>query len=351
MSHPAVTSFELDGAEASVFADLSGELMLVWSRTRDPYTVVDRIGELTGLLPRRLWSVLNGFVSGRIAPILVVHGAPMESLPATPCRWTRAEDNASSLVLLLIGEALGTSFGWSTQQAGRLVHDVVPTSGNELIQIGSSSTEALMLHSEDAFSPFRGEWLGLLCLRNPRQVVTLVSTIDSIGLAPDERSALGEHAYPLLADLSHHPGHALQPREWESTIPTAESPFLPILGWDERRGIDSLRFDPSCTGPPRTSRHVAALEALASQLERSRAEVLLEPGDLLLLDNHRTVHGRAAFEPSYQDDERWLKRVCITDDLGRSRSVRHSTACRVVGCGGQACKAMLDLTHASERAV
>jgi len=350
MGEPAITNFDLGCADASVIDDLSDQLMVAWRGSREPYAVVDRGRELTGLLPRRLRDVLSRFTDGGIAPVLVAHGVPIGPLRATPGHWSRAQDDRSSLVLLLVGEALGTSFGWSTQQAGRLVHDVVPTIGDEHIQLGSNSREALTLHSEDAFNPHRGEWLALLCLRNPDRVATLVSTIDSVDLTPDEWSALREPAYPLLADLSHHPSPVLHPQEAKSTaIPTAESAFLPTLGWDDQRAVESLRFDPYYTGPPRTPRHASALEALASQFERNLMEVRLEPGDLILLNNHRTVHGRAAFEPSYRDDERWLKRVCITGDLGRSRSVRHSAACRVVGCDGHACTTMLDLTHAAEQ--
>jgi L-asparagine oxygenase len=349
MEGPAINVFDLGGPDASVINDFSGQMMAAWRRSREPYAVVDQARELAGSLPKRFRDVLSRFADGGTAPALVVHGGPIEPLGATPGHWSRAEDDRSSLVLLLIGEALGTSFGWSTQQAGRLVHDVVPTIGDELIQLGSNSTEALTMHSEDAFSPFRGEWLALLCIRNPGQVATLVSTINSVELAPDEWVALREPAYPLLADLSHHPSHARHPTEEASReIPAAESAFLPTLAWDERRGVESLRFDPYYTGPPRTRRHAAALEALASQFARNRIEVGLKPGDLLLLDNHRTVHGRAAFEASYRDDERWLKRVCITSDLDWSRSARHSAACRVVGCDGQVCMTMLDLAHAAE---
>lgn len=246
MEEPAINTFDLGDADASVINDLSDELMVAWKTSREPYAVLDRARELTGFLPQRLRDALSRFADRAAAPVLVVHGAPIEPLGATPSRWSRAEDHRSSLVLVLIGEALGRSFGWSTQQAGRLVHDVVPTIGDERIQIGSNSTDALTLHNEDAFHPFRGEWLALLCLRNPNRVPTLVSTIDAVKLAPDEWSALREPAYPLLADLSHHPSQSLQPDECEPTaMPTAESAFLPTLCWDEQRSVESLRFDPT----------------------------------------------------------------------------------------------------------
>jgi Fe(II)/alpha-ketoglutarate-dependent arginine beta-hydroxylase len=352
MEEPALNTFDLGGIEAAVINDLLEQLMIAWRRSRDPYAVVDRARELKGFLPRRLRDVLNRFADRRASSVMVVRGVPLEPLGATPGHWSRAEDDRSSLLLVLIGEAVGMSFGWSTQQAGRLVHDVVPTIGDEHIQIGSNSTEAVTLHTEDAFHPFRGEWLALLCLRNPNRVATLVSIIDSVELPPEEWAALREPAYPLLTDLSHHPDKYRYPKDGQSlAIPAAEAAFLPTLGWDDQRSVESLRFDPYFTGQPRTARHAAALEALALQFERNHIAVELQPGDLLLIDNHRAVHGRAAFEASYQDDERWLKRICITGDLARSRSHRHSATCRVVGCDGGVCATMLDLRYAADHAI
>jgi L-asparagine oxygenase len=348
MEGPATTALTLDERDAVAIDRLVDEVMVAWRTSREPYAVVDRAGELVGELPKRLREVLGRLADGSSLPALVIRGVPLQPPPATPGHWSSAEDDRSSLILLLIAETLGASFGWSTQQAGRLVHDVVPTIGDELVQMGSNSTEALSLHSEDAFSPFRAEWIALLCLRNPSRVSTFVSTIDSVELADDEWTALREPAFPLLADLSHHPSQAPDAQTATScATPAAESAFVPTLAWDERRGVESLRFDPYYTGPARTRRHAAALESLATQFERNRIDVKLESGDLLLLDNHRTVHGRAAFAATYREDERWLKRVCVTGDLDGSRSARHSASCRVVGCDdGQACATMLDLVEA-----
>jgi hypothetical protein len=40
-------------------------------------------------------------------------------------------------------------------------------------------------------------------------------------------------------------------------------------------------------------------------------ELVLEPGDLLILNNHRVVHGRRPFKPTYNRRGHWLKRVNV----------------------------------------
>ncbi|MFV0320670.1 MAG: TauD/TfdA family dioxygenase, partial [Microbacterium sp.] len=45
-------------------------------------------------------------------------------------------------------------------------------------------------------------------------------------------------------------------------------------------------------------------------------------GDLFLFDNRRVMHARTPFEPRYDGTDRWLQRVIISDDLGRSAGRR-----------------------------
>ncbi|MEK8144495.1 TauD/TfdA family dioxygenase [Streptomyces sp. M10(2022)] len=47
-----------------------------------------------------------------------------------------------------------------------------------------------------------------------------------------------------------------------------------------------------------------------------------DPGDLVIIDNRVTVHGRTAFHPRYDGADRWLQRTYVTTDLRRSRDHR-----------------------------
>jgi L-asparagine oxygenase len=49
------------------------------------------------------------------------------------------------------------------------------------------------------------------------------------------------------------------------------------------------------------------------------ADTYLEAGDLLLIDNHDTFHGRTSFRCHGDGTDRWLLRTFITRDLSRSR--------------------------------
>jgi alpha-ketoglutarate-dependent taurine dioxygenase len=75
---------------------------------------------------------------------------------------------------------------------------------------------------------------------------------------------------------------------------------------------------------------MAALDRFMAAVDHQLRGIVLEPGDLLFVDNYRAVHGRRPFSASYDGADRWLKRVNITRDLRRSRDARISASDRVV---------------------
>ena len=50
--------------------------------------------------------------------------------------------------------------------------------------------------------------------------------------------------------------------------------------------------------------------------------VVLEAGDLLVLDNHRVVHGRSPFAARFDGADRWVQRAFVVADLDASAHER-----------------------------
>ncbi|MFC9686688.1 TauD/TfdA family dioxygenase, partial [Streptomyces sp. NPDC056948] len=71
-----------------------------------------------------------------------------------------------------------------------------------------------------------------------------------------------------------------------------------------------------------TSEGRAALAELAEVAHRTYTGVLLRPGDLAVVDNRITLHGRSEFTPRYDGRDRWLQRTFAFSDLRRSRDHR-----------------------------
>jgi alpha-ketoglutarate-dependent taurine dioxygenase len=63
-----------------------------------------------------------------------------------------------------------------------------------------------------------------------------------------------------------------------------------------------------------------AVEEFCAAIDESLIDVVLEPGDVLIINNRRVVHGRRPFKARYDGTDRWLKRVNVT----RAFSYQHA---------------------------
>ena len=233
-------------------------------------------------------------------------------LGPTPRDWRHAADPACpasfrlDIAMLLLARCAGEPFGWQGQQSGRLVNNILPTPGHEDEQSGASSTILLSPHTEDAFHPERAHLLLLGCLRNPDRVGTTVSSIRQAELDSDTRRRLAEPVLPILPDVSYGEDFsAHRPAPVPTVAPGAAGP--------------TLRYDPAYTPlDDADPEYRCAYGHLGSELERTCHRAVLEPGELLLMDNDVVVHGRVPFTPRYDGTDRWLKRVNIR--LARRRA-------------------------------
>ncbi|HEX6037035.1 MAG TPA: hypothetical protein VFZ20_03320, partial [Longimicrobium sp.] len=107
---------------------------------------LDEADVLAHDLPLRVRKALRAFrLFEPDDALMVVSGWPVdeEKIGPTPVHWkqhapendTRAED----MLLVLLGSLLGEPIAWSTQQDGRVVHDILPIKGHEQEQLGSGS--------------------------------------------------------------------------------------------------------------------------------------------------------------------------------------------------------------------
>lgn len=197
------------------------------------------------------------------------------------------------------------------------MHDLVPVKEHEHEQMGIGSRELLTLHTEAAFHPLRADYLVLACLRNPDGVATMVSEPCLEDLTPSVIETLFERSFPIHTPPPFINGDLRRGTE-----------IISILFGD--RNDPYVRIDPYVMDMPEDKDARIAFEAISTSLEKRIENVVLEPGDLLVINNHRMVHGRRGFNASYNGADRWLKRVNITRDIAKSRDRRDSATARVV---------------------
>jgi Fe(II)/alpha-ketoglutarate-dependent arginine beta-hydroxylase len=291
-------------------------------------------------LPRRVRQSLNEFrLFEPPPPICVISGYPIdeERVGPTPRHWKERQSHCKpvreEMLLVMLGSLLGDVIAWSTQQDGAMVHDIAPIEGHQQEQLGSGSEEELAWHVEDAFHPFRGDFLGMLCLRNPDQVPTTIGAVDVTALDDKTLRLLFEPHYTIRPDNSHLPKNRVDPAEDLAATDRIEQ----MLTKPEKVSVlfGSLeapycRLDPYFMDPPEDAEAREALDRLIAAIAGQLDNVVLSAGEFCFIDNYRGVHGRRSFRARFDGTDRWLKRINITRDLRRSRSARSAPESRLL---------------------
>jgi Fe(II)/alpha-ketoglutarate-dependent arginine beta-hydroxylase len=222
----------------------------------------------------------------------------------------RPEVTLADATLLLVASLMGDPISHAGIEDGKLIRDVCPVPGHEITQLGSSSTSELAWHIEDAFHDFRADWLFLLCLRNPYRAHTSFARVQDAPLSNDVSSVLFQQRFLVSPDSSHLEGDAAPPDHRIAVL--SGDPHAPFLRLDPA-------FMPKPTGDDEAEQ---ALTAIIDAINNNLQYVVLEPGDLLVVDNLRSVHGRQPFQARYDGRDRWLRVVHTAADLRKSAGKR-----------------------------
>jgi len=192
----------------------------------------------------------------------------------------------------------GHLVAYEAEGDGAFFQDVRPTQDMAREQVSSGSEVPLEIHTEQAFSDRRPDYLCLGCVRGDPCAITYLLHVDRIvqHMSPDELSLLQQPMWRIGVDLSFR----LQGVRDEVRGP------VPILTVD-MSGQWQLCFDQDLMRGI-TEEAEALRHKIVALYYAERQEVCLEAGDILLVDNRRAVHGRSAFRPRYDDTDRWLVR-------------------------------------------
>ena len=287
---------------------------------------LERLAVACHELPESLRTTLVNFrLLNQPSGGLVLAGLPIDLGQVGPTPLTHTSEsytpevNRSSALLLLIASLLGGPMSQAAVRNGKLILDICPLPGDENTQLASSSVGGLDYHNEDAYSDYRPDWILLLCLRNPDAAPTTFARVRDLPLPEEVKAKLFEKRYIISPDSSHDN--------------SADTRRVAVLSGDRRSPY--VRVDPSFM--PRSLGDEDAEKALITILDAfdgNLQDVVLAPGEMLIIDNLRSVHGRRPFKPRYDGGDRWLRTLTVAADLRRSEGLR----------GGRHGRAMLPQT-------
>ena len=342
----AVHHLTLAPEDNALLSPMLTELARAYDTIENP-ELIRQAPVLARSMSSHLLEFLEEFRIGEPSALCLISGLAVEDewLGPTPAHWRGSQHDSSALqqeiFFLLCSSLLGDVFGWVTQQDGRIMHDVLPIKGHEHYEIGSNSLQHLSWHTEDSFHPCRGDYVALMCLRNPDLVETVICDAGDLEWSTVDVEALFEPEFTQLPDNSHLAQNAEQ-STGDATIDRLRArSFELIQSWTDdpvrRPVLSGDRHDPYMALDPYhmkldgwSPRSLQAFQGLCDQIETHMKDVILRPGDCVFIDNFRAVHGRKSFQPRHDGTDRWLKRLNITRNLRGSRAWRRAADDRII---------------------
>jgi len=205
---------------------------------------------------------------------------------------------------------LGEAYGYITEQEGRMVQDVKPEKDAAYSPSYKGSKAQLNFHNDitftlpESFYVSNPDYTCLYCVRAPAEpVYTYVITVEKIlELLTEEEVRIAKT--PIF--------HFSSPYGYNEVYNNGESIWIkekPILS-----GTDSPEIFLTASGVktdvPEGQALIRKLSEVVFDTANAQA-VNLEKGQALLIDNRRALHARSAFDPEFDGNDRWLRRVYV----------------------------------------
>jgi len=273
-------------------------------------------------LPESVQRLMHDFKTKEEAGALHITGLPLtdEVVGPTPLAHHSRGDRRIGLGEVthgMMAPLLGEPFGWDTQQSGRCFTNVIAfESQRHQVNASVSAENDFGFHTEDAFHDCYPNYLFLAGFRNIEQAPTTISSLLGVKI-PD-------NVYDVLAE----PGRCWN-RPNLAHSGAAPDAAQRILSGDRQEPY--LRINvPNVAFADGDYKAQAAVEWLKVELAKNRQAVVINQGDLLVINNMMCVHARDKFKAIYGPQARWLSRLAITHDLLKSRSLRAAADARVI---------------------
>jgi len=211
--------------------------------------------------------------------------------------------------LISYAEKYGNVVGYDRERGGATIQNIFPDRKEEKSQISSSSSVLLKMHTETAFHPYKPDWVLLGCVRGDRRAETLYATLDDILYELDESTTwdLRQPDFVTTMDKSFR----------TKGEPDKEYVVQPLVGIADC----ILTYDADLMRPL-TDHAEKAFNKLGNAIKKRTRRVVLEAGDVLVINNRTTVHGRNSFKARYDGSDRWLKRVRVREVMPPPRKTK-----------------------------
>ena len=230
------------------------------------------VGCATGVGPAAIW------LRDLPAPLA------LPPTPSDPRRPPLREDVFAELWLSAIGALMGSPVAYG--QVGAVFRHLVPST--------SGSCRPIRYRTAESRNPEPPDHLLLWCHRGDRSAVVRLASVQQAlrWLDPRDVDVLSQPAF----------------RRGGEPTRVLDAETRELVAWHPRH-LQALG------GAPRE-----ALHRLGQAFEWATELLILQPGDLLVLDNHRVVHGLTAYPARNDGTDLWLQRMATRRASAEARA-------------------------------
>lgn len=283
------------------------------SPNETPELYCSELKQLTQRIPSTIQHELQHFAQ---------HGSPdtgfllftnlsvdLSLLPQTPASNTYhiGETTDLSKIQALFLQSISELVAYEAEGHGRIFQDIVPNPTLSTAQTSLGSQTELEIHTEQVFSNLRPDFLCLACLRGDPGAFTYILPVKVLiaHLTPEEKVLLREPLWMTGVDLSFKQSMNSMTRCGKEFLEGDLRGPMPIL--DGPIDDPHLRFDQDLMcGLTEDADHM--IKKIVEIYYAHRLRHCLSPGEIMIVDNRRAVHGRSPFSPRYDGNDRFLIR-------------------------------------------
>jgi len=309
---------DLDETEISILKNIASNM--IFDPSESPNLFCEQSKKLSQFIPKNIKDRLIHFAKygSPNTGFVLIKNIPIDysEFGKTPetnnCKI--GEKTLLAKIQSLFMNFIGEMIAYEAEGYGRLFQDVVPIQSMAKEQTSVGSNTELEVHIEQAFSKLRPDILSLGCLRGDIKALTYILPVRKIieNLTENEKQILFEPLWKTGVDLSFKlNGNDFIEGDIRGPLSILygkkEDPFL-LFDQDLMFGLDKSSNE--------------MLKKIVSIYCENRISHNLQPGEIILIDNRRAIHGRSSFFPKYDGNDRFLVRTFGTFDYDKSSYAR-----------------------------
>ena len=310
---------DLTNEEIEVLLDLAKNITATPSINQELFC--QQAKEQSSNIPPRIKDILTKFkTSGSETGYLLIKTIPIpDTIPDTPGgnKFTIGETTTLAKIQAILVNAISDQIAYEAEGNGNLFQDIIPLKTMETEQTSLGSNTELEIHTEQAFSKLRPDILSLACLRGDLNAYTHIFPIQSIlkNITKQEYELLQKPLWYTEVDLSFKLSTNTEFIDGNLRGP------IPIISNQPNQPNQTLVFDQDLMSSPYPDAKVM-IKKIINLYYQHKIRHNLKPGEIILIDNNRALHGRSAFFPRYDGKDRFLIRCFSTFDLKKSEYAR-----------------------------